>query len=118
MDFIEEFRTPGHTEIDPVRFARVTGVDPIELAKSGCTASTEAKGVTDARLRSVLRDSIRGHFIQRPIRLLKMQSHYRVVLRNATIPAFANRTVKELIESGEIDPVLMYLATCSSGSSG
>jgi hypothetical protein len=37
---------------------------------------------------------------------------------NATVAEFENRTVKELIASGEIDPVLMYLSSGSAGSSG
>jgi len=37
---------------------------------------------------------------------------------NATVAELENRTVKELIASGEIDPVLMYLSSGSAGSSG
>jgi hypothetical protein len=37
---------------------------------------------------------------------------------NATAAEFENRTVKELIASGEIDPVLMYLSSSRAGSSG
>jgi hypothetical protein len=37
---------------------------------------------------------------------------------NATVAEFENRTVKELIASGEIEPVLMYLSSGSAGSSG
>jgi hypothetical protein len=37
---------------------------------------------------------------------------------NATVAEFENRTVKELIASGEIDPVLMYLSSSRAGSSG
>jgi hypothetical protein len=37
---------------------------------------------------------------------------------NATVAESENGTVKELIASGEIDPVLMYLSSGSAGSSG
>jgi hypothetical protein len=37
-------------KVDPVRFVRITGVDPIELAKIGCTGGAEAEDSSDSRV--------------------------------------------------------------------
>jgi len=116
MQFIEEFRTPGHVEIDPVRFARITGVDPIELAKAGCTGGKEAEGFTHSRLQNLLRDSLRG--LSAAYSITQDRKSAIDWFCSGTVPEFENRAVKELIVNGKIDAVLMYLSSIGSGSSG
>jgi hypothetical protein len=67
VDFFDEFRIPGHIEIDAVRFAQVMGFEPSGLAKLARAGGAESAELTDARLQSFLRDSLRD--FQPPTRL-------------------------------------------------
>lgn len=75
-------------------------MDPIELAKLGCRGGAGAEGFTDAGLQSLLSNSLRGLSAAYSI----TQDRNRTIewFCNATVPAFENRTVKELLASGEI----------------
>jgi hypothetical protein len=113
-NFIEEFQIPGRAEIDPDRFAQVTGVqvsELIELSRDG----EGAEPVADIR-QQVLQDSIRA--ISAAYSVAQDRDRALQWFRAATIPEFRNKSVKALVANGKIDALIRYLSVLNSGASG
>jgi hypothetical protein len=115
--FADEFRAPGQSVIEPVRFAAALNLQMQELAQlAHVHRATVSEAPTNARLQAFMREALR--VLSAAVDVARDRERAIYWYRNSPIPEFQHRTAEQLVADQKADAVLSYLASISSGSSG
>jgi uncharacterized protein (DUF2384 family) len=115
--FADEFRAPGQSVIEPVRFAAALNLQMQELAQlAHVHRATVSEAPTNARLQTFMREALR--VLSAAVDVARDRERAIYWYRNSPIPEFQHRTAEQLVADQKTEAVLSYLASISSGSSG
>jgi hypothetical protein len=115
--FADEFRAPGQSVIEPVRFAAALNLQMQELAQlAHVHRATVSEAPTNARLQAFMREALR--VLSAAVDVARDRERAIYWYRNSPIPEFQHRTAEQLVADQKTEAVLSYLTSISSGSSG
>jgi hypothetical protein len=117
LGFVEEFRRPGETVIQPGRFAAALNLQIQELAQiAGVHRTTISEAPGNARLQNYMRDALR--VISAAMDVTGDRDRALYWYRNAPIREFGHQTAEQLVSARQTEAVLSYLNSIEGGSTG